>query len=159
MPFVIRNPIAGNQQINMASEWMQHPLGTELQAWDSILGEGTFVYGQGFVGCVAGSLVAYNPATNVMKAAAAGDLGPVAVAMAPTSGTQFGWFQRTGQAVVQIAGSVAANAPAYIATAGKAGSTVVAGSRMQNAKFAAVSSGPTAMLGLDFPFVTASQPD
>jgi hypothetical protein len=86
-----------------STDTVQHlPEGTIAHAIDPVLGGGEFIYLKGVAGTVIGSLVTYDQMnhTTTLGPPAAGNSGaPVAFAMSANLGSQWGWYQITGNAV------------------------------------------------------------
>jgi hypothetical protein len=78
------------------------PLGSTIRAYDQTLGEGQFVYLEGVVGTVVGTLVTYNnlAATTTLVPNTASTNDPVAVAMSANVASQYGWYQISGVATI-----------------------------------------------------------
>ncbi len=118
MAYVIENTRIGVQPIGVTSTVKNHPLGDIVTAYDPIYGAGEFIYLPGVTGTVVGSVVLYSPDDFATTLLAANDIGSVAVAMSINVGSQWGWYQIQGKAVVK-AGTVADNGNVYAtATAG-----------------------------------------
>jgi hypothetical protein len=101
---------------------------------------GEFMYLQGVASLVAGEWVSINPDNHTVAKLADGHLGGVAIAMAATVASKFGWFQVKGKASGLLAASVADNAGLYTtATAGTAGATAANQSEIIGARAAAAS--------------------
>ncbi len=146
MAYVIENTRIGVQPIGVTSTVKNHPLGDIVTAYDPIYGAGEFIYLPGVTGTVVGSVVLYSPDDFATTLLAANDIGSVAVAMSINVGSQWGWYQIQGKAVVK-AGTVADNGNVYAtATAGTVDDAVVAGDRVKNAKFASADGTPSAGL-------------
>ncbi len=95
-------PIAGGigvQPIATKSTTQLHQFGTIIQAYDSTLGVGEFIYLKGVASTAVGSWVTYNGGTGVTTLAVANANGGLAVAMTTnTTTTSFGWYQIGGTA-------------------------------------------------------------
>jgi len=104
----VASPLAGMQQIEDVSDTAKHKVGTIIRAIHPTYGAGEFVYLKGVASTVVGSVVTYNatdgttsrviPTTYIPQ--------PVAVAMAATGASQYGWYQLSGQAIVAKAATV-----------------------------------------------------
>jgi hypothetical protein len=132
--------LAGAQGIDVNSTTQQHPLGTIVQATDPTYGSGEFIYLLGVASTVVGSLVKYN-ATSYLTALVtntAVQVAPVAVAMAATVASQYGWYQISGNAVVKkTAVTVTPQVPLYLsATAGRVKVVASAGLQVVGARSA-----------------------
>jgi hypothetical protein len=95
--------LAGAQPIADTSTVQKHPLGTIVRATDETYGQGEFIYLLGVASTVVGSLAKYNATTyqTVLVTATAMQAVPVAVAMSANVGSQYGWYQISGNAVVK----------------------------------------------------------
>jgi hypothetical protein len=132
-----KTPIA---QVDAAMRSPQYP-GFIGHAVDPVQGGGEFVYLQGVVNTVKGSLVTYNSLTGATVLAATGAKGgsPVAVAMAAIGAGQWGWYMITGDAqIAKVAGALTVGtAVGVTATPGQVG-TSAGGSATAGALTAAV---------------------
>jgi hypothetical protein len=99
--------IAGAQPIANTETVQKHPLGTIVLATDPIFGQGEFIYLLGVTGTLTGFMVTYNATTyQTTLSPTAAPTAPyngnsVAVAMSANVGSQFGWYQITGLAVIK----------------------------------------------------------
>lgn len=95
--------LAGSQPIASNSTVQKHPLGTIVRGWDPTYGEGEFIYLLGVASTIVGSVVKYNATTyqTVLVTNTAVQAVPVAVAMAATVASEYGWYQISGNAVVK----------------------------------------------------------
>lgn len=131
----------GVQPIATTSTTANHALGTIIRAVDPTYGEGEFIYLLGVASTVAGSLVTYNGNSSgtptwqtTLAPSTAGLAQPVAVAMSANVGSQYGWYQISGNAVVATDGTLAAGpAPVYLAGSGQVTSTQANGKQVVNA--------------------------
>lgn len=154
--WIIQDPRFIPQQIDVLSATQQVPLGTIVKARDTQTannqGEGEFIYLLGVASTIAGSVVTYGgiassiPTWQTALAPATANLAqPVAVAMAATLATQYGWYQISGVALCATNGTLAAGpAPVYLAGSGQLSSTAVAGKQMVNAINASATGTPAA---------------
>lgn len=146
MPFTIQENTLIGQPIAEVSAIQRHALGTIIRAKDPLFGSSEHIYLKGAASTILGSVVIYNPDDFSTSLLVANDIGPIAVAMAPTVASQFGWYQIQGKAVVKT-GAVANDANVYAtATPGQVDDVVVAGDRVKNAKFASADGTPSAGL-------------
>lgn len=146
MAYTIRNTLIGTQPIADVSDTQQHPLGSIVVADDPVYGSGEFIYLKGVASTALGSAVKYNPDDWSTSLLVANDIGPVAIAMAATLASQYGWYQINGKAVAKV-GTVADNALVYsTATPGTLDDAVVAGDRIKNAVFGSANGTPSAGL-------------
>jgi hypothetical protein len=97
--------LAGCQPIANTETTQKHPLGTIVRGVDPTYGEGEFIYLLGVTGTVVGMLVNYNATTyQTVLLTATGQKNkatPVAVAMSANVGSQYGWYQIGGNAVIK----------------------------------------------------------
>ena len=132
-------------------------LGHVIEADDPTYGVGEFIYLKGVASTGVGSWVLYNPDDYSTSLLAANDIGSVAIAMAATVASEYGWYQIKGKAVGKVLTGFVDNANVYsTATAGSVDDAVVAGDRIKNAKGASAIGTPSAGLAefeIDRPFV------
>jgi hypothetical protein len=139
MSYVINTPIAGSQPIAERNTTQRHALGTIVRASDPTYGEGEFKYLKGVASCVLGSWVSYKDEDGTTALLAANAIGPVAVAMAATTASFYGWFQISGTAVGKCLTQMASNTRVWITgTAGSVDDASVAGDGINLAKSAAL---------------------
>lgn len=147
MAYQISTPLAGFQPIAVTSTTQNHALGTIVTAIDPTYGEGEFIYLTGVASTAVGDVVVIDQGTTVR--AVAGSRGPAGVAMSANVASQYGWYQISGRAVVNTAGSVADNALVYAtATAGSVDDAVVTGDKVDGAVFRAAGSGATTVVAV-----------
>lgn len=163
MAYNVRN-LVGAQALSTTSTVQQHRLGTCVQAWDPVYGEGEFIYLLGVASTVVGTLVTYNglssgtPTWQTTVCPSTANLAqPVAVAMSANVAAQYGWYQISGNAVIATNGTLAAGpAPIYIsATPGQVTSTAAAGKQVVNAVNVSATGTPAAnqaICEIDRPF-------
>lgn len=124
-----------NQAIDENSTTQNVPLGTRIQAIDKATtdyGIGEFIYLKGVASTVVGSVVLIDQDDFSTSLAVANDVGYLAVAMAATVASEFGWYQVKGKAVIKGLSGLADNASLYLtATAGSLDDAVVAGDRVK----------------------------
>ena len=139
MSYVINTPIAGSQPIAERNTTQRHALGTIVRAAHPTYGEGEFKYLKGVSSCVLGSWVSYKDEDGTTALLAANAIGPVAVAMAATTASYYGWFQISGTAVGKCLTAMASNTRVWITgTAGSVDDASVAGDGINLAKSAAL---------------------
>jgi len=145
MAYTIVNPIVGSQPITEVSTVQKHPLGTIVIAADPVYGNGEFIYLKGLASVALGTWVTFNMDDGSVALLAANAIGPVAVAMAATVASTYGWYQLSGKAVGLCAAAFADNGLVYAtATAGTIDDAVVAGDRVKNALGASAIGTPAA---------------
>lgn len=115
-----------------------------LRGYDANLGGGEFVFAQASGTLTAGAVCQFNQSlTNgaIVNAAAlwagtanSGDV--LGVAMAAMTVGQWGWFQVSGNAIVNCSGAPVAGNPVYWQAAGVVSPTLVASKQVVGAKFA-----------------------
>ncbi len=89
----------GVQAINTKSTTQLHPLGQIIQAYDTTLGVGEFIYLKGVASTAVGSWVTYNGATGTTTLAVANANGALAVSMTTNTTTaSYAWYQIGGTA-------------------------------------------------------------
>lgn len=126
------------------------PVGTIRQFIDETQGPAEMIYLPGVASTVAGDLVSYNllpsgPTTTRLLAAAAAASGlPVAVALGASVAGKYGWYQISGVAIVNIAGSGAVGPLYATATAGSGSSTQGSGHQINSARIVAAVGTPAA---------------
>lgn len=131
----------GIQPIGLSSTVQNHPLGTIIRASDPVYGDGEFIYLLGVTSTVVGSVVTWGGASTgtptfqtALAPSTANLAQPVAVAMAANIGSQYGWYQIGGQAVVATNGTLAAGPGAvYLAGSGQLTSSQANGKQVLNA--------------------------
>lgn len=113
-----------------------------------------YVFLTGLDSTAAGSWVTYNE-SYVTALLAANAVGPVAVAMAATVGSTYGFYQIYGNCAVSASDTTAADKALYIdATAGRVDDAVVTGDLIVGACSTAADSTNVLPVFLNFPFVT-----
>lgn len=125
------------QPITEVSTTQKLPLGSIRRARDfgsNQNGEGEFIYLKGVASTVAGSWVNYNADDYSTALIAANAIGPVAVAMAATVASTYGWYQISGKAVAKVAAGYADNTSVWYQASGVGDDTAVTGDRIQRAK-------------------------
>jgi hypothetical protein len=111
------------------------PLGTIVQASDTSLNSGEFIYLEGVASTAIGSWVTYNATDYATALLAANAIAPVAIAMSANVASQYGWYQISGKGVGKALTGYADNALVYAtATAGSVDDAVVSGDRVKLAK-------------------------
>lgn len=96
--------MAGAQPIADTSTTAKHPLGQTVEGVDPVYGKGKFVYALGVTGTEVGMLCKYNATTYQTALATATDKltgVPFGVAMSANVGSQYGWYQIQGNAVIK----------------------------------------------------------
>jgi hypothetical protein len=141
------SPQIGYQPLYEVSTTAQHVLGTRIQAVDSDYGVGEFIYLLGVASTIEGAFVTYNQDDHSTALLAANAIGPVAIALAATVASRYGWYQIYGKAVGKVSALFADNANVYAtATPGEVDDAVVAGDRVKNCKGASAIGTPAAGL-------------
>jgi hypothetical protein len=146
-----------NQEIDLNSATQNMPLGMRILATDvggDDRGQGEFIYLKGLASTAIGEVVVYNHDDWTTKLAIANDIGPIAISMAATVASEFGWYQIAGKASGLVATGFADNGDVYLtATAGTVDDTDVAGDYVANCKGASAISGGLADLEISYPSV------
>jgi hypothetical protein len=138
---------AGSQAIASNSTVQNHPLGTIVRANSPTYGSGEFIYLKGVADTAIGSWVVYNLDDGGTALLGANAIGPVAVAMAATVASEYGWYQISGKAVGKCLTGYADNALVFATgTAGSVDDTVVDGDMVHLAKGASAIGTPSAGL-------------
>ncbi len=136
MAYSITEQVIGSQGIAENTATQNHNLNTIVRAYDASYGEGEFMYLKGIASTVVGSWVVFSmddSATVLLLASTSPD-DPVAVAMAATVASEFGWYQISGKAVGKASSGYADDGEVYAtSTAGEVDDNVVAGDRVINA--------------------------
>lgn len=105
MAYHITDQLIGFQQITTTETTQKHPLGTIVRGTDPVTyGGAEFIYLLGVASTVVGSLVTYNATTwqtALSPTNATTDGSPLAVAMSANVGSQYGWYQISGLAVIK----------------------------------------------------------
>jgi hypothetical protein len=139
MAYVITTPNLGFPRIADKHTAAQVALGTEVRAFHPTYGAGTFKYLKGVASTLVGTWVTYKDEDGTTARLAANAIGPVAVAMAATTASYFGWYQIDGTAVGRSLTAMASNTRVWItATAGSVDDASVAGDGVNLAKSAAL---------------------
>jgi hypothetical protein len=147
MAYTIMNPSLGFSLIGSVDTSAKVPVGTIVRATDPTYGAGEFIYLKGVASTAVGSWVTYNMDDGSTTLLAANAIGPVAVAMAATVASTWGWYQISGKAVGKALTGYADDGLVYAtATAGSIDDAVVAGDRVKNAKGASAVDTPSAGL-------------
>lgn len=91
------------QNIDETSSTAKHKLGTIVRAKHATYGAGEFIYLLGVANTVVGSLVTYSASTyqTTLSPTAGESAHAVAVAMAATGASTYGWYQIGGMATVK----------------------------------------------------------
>lgn len=143
MAYTITDQRIGYQPIADNSTTQNHPLGTIVRAVDPTYGEGEFIYLLGVASTAVGSVVTYDASTyqTVLSAVGGNIPRPIAIAMAATVASEYGWYQISGVAVVKktCTISLAAGAAVAVLTTGLIAGTG-SGKEIQGAAVAAVAS-------------------
>lgn len=142
MTFVPVENQLGIQPIANTSTVQNQPLGTIIRAYDSVLGQGEFIYLLGVASTVVGNTVTYSATTGqtTLSPSTAQNANPVAVAMSANVASQYGWYQIGGLATVKkTAVQVLPNAKIFQSgTAGRWFTTSTAGQHILGARGASL---------------------
>lgn len=148
------NPALGLPQVQLVAAQIDTvagcAIGTIAQYEDETQGPAEFIYLPGVAGVAAGDLVTYDlipgsPVVTRLTAAIAAASGrPVAVAIAPVGAGQFGWYQISGTAIVNIAGAGVVGPLYATATAGSGSSASTAGAQIDGSRISTAVGTPAA---------------
>lgn len=134
--------LAGAQPIANTETTQKHPLGTIVTGYDATYGYGEFIYLLGVTGTEVGFMAIYNATTwqtaLVTVTNGKGKGLPVGIAMSANVGSQYGWYQIEGNAVIKKT-TVAAlpQVPIFIsATTGRMKTLLSAGQQILGAQTA-----------------------
>lgn len=125
-------------------------VGTIVKGFDDLLGEAEFIYLPGVAATVAGDAVLYdlNPAgpttTRHSNATGSNSGRPVAFAVVPVLAGQYGWYQISGCAIVNVIGGTVAGVMMGSATVGSVGNTADAGDQILGARISTAVGTPAA---------------
>ena len=136
----------GHQPLAVTSDVIKHPLGLIIQAADPAYGAGEFIYLKGVASTAIGDVVEYDNygGSTTRWAGTAGTGKPLAVAMSANVASQWGWYQISGIAVVNISGTVAAGDKAFWQATGVLSSTQVNGKQVEGAVAVSANAVPAA---------------
>jgi hypothetical protein len=126
-------------------------LGSIVEGYDPVFGNGEFIYLQGVAATVVGSLVTYDAFLNTTTLAPATlGKGPVAVSMSANLLGFYGWYQIQGTAAVKAPNAMVPGAEVFMlaATPGSVDDAAVAGEQVLNATVSTTTGTPSAGLGL-----------
>lgn len=145
MPFFPIEDRAIRQKIADASSTQYHPLGTIIKARDDTYGEAEFIYLKGVTSNFVGALCTYVASTGVTALSTTSGVAtggaPMCVSMSTATGSQYGWFQISGEAILYktaVKFDPASGNRVYLsATAGRVMQTSVAGRQILGARFSA----------------------
>jgi len=152
MAYKIVSNIANDQAIADNSTTQNEILGRTVQAYDVDRGWGEFIYLQGVASTAVGEWVHYNADDYSTTLAVANGVGPLAIAMAATVASEYGWYQIKGKASGLALTGFADNADVYLtATAGSVDDADVAGDYVAGAKGASAVSGGLADFEINYP--------
>ena len=150
----------GGQAIDVNSTTQEHQLGLCCKAVDMAstdYGVSEFIYLKGLASIAIGECCSYEEGDYQTVLAVANGVGSIAVAMAATVASEYGWFQIKGRAVMLVAASFAADLPGYLtATPGTIDDAVVAGDRIHRCiSFTAIATPAAgqAEVNINYPFV------
>ncbi len=126
------------------------PAGTVATFRDQVLGGGEFIYLLGVANTILGSIVTYQLSdgvslngTTTLWAGTANTGAPVAVATAAIVGSDWGWYQIGGAAIVATSGTVTAGNPLYYQTTGVGQGAAVNGKQIMGAVASSANGVPT----------------
>jgi hypothetical protein len=143
MAFKIVSNVVYGQAIATNDTTENVTLGAIVDAYDQSKGWGEFIYLKGLASTAIGEVVHYNSDDWSTTLAVANGIGPIAVSMAATVASEYGWYQIQGKGSALALTGFADNADCYLtSTAGSIDDADVAGDYISGMKGAsAVSSG------------------
>jgi hypothetical protein len=144
--FNVISQIGTNQGLDDTSTTQKENLGLRVRAYSPTYGEGEFIYLKGVASTVLGSVVLIKDDYSTSLVAAR-DKGALAVAMSANVANQWGWYQTRGKAVTKV-GTIAANAPLYIAAGNVLDDAAVAGDQVIGARSVTADGTPSAGLAV-----------
>jgi hypothetical protein len=145
MAYRIVSSQIGAQPIANTSATKMHPLGTIVRAVDATYGEGEFIYLLGVTSTVVGSIVNYDAVwVTALHTSALDKPRPLAVAMSINVGSQYGWYQISGQAVIVKDAALSLGVGEAIGATAGAAVVVATGSILNGMCVAALASATTA---------------
>jgi len=125
----LTNPVVPAGELTSVDTVAKYPMLTQAKGSDG----NTYIYLTGVASTAAGSFVTYDE-LGITSLLAANAIGPVAIAVAATVASTYGWYCIEGSVQGLVAASFADNGLVYAtATAGTADDAVVAGDRVKNA--------------------------
>jgi len=152
MAYTIVSPIANDQAIATNDSAQNEILGRIVTAYDQSRGYGEFIYLQGLASTAVGEVVHYNADDYSTTLAVADGVGPIAVAMAATVASEYGWYQISGKGSALALSGFVDNADCYLtATAGSIDDANVSGDYIRGMKGASAVSGGLADVELSRP--------
>lgn len=116
---------AGVPPFNDVSTTQKCPLGTRMRFQDPTYGEIECIYLKGVASTAAGDVVSYDPKNAATVRAVAATRGPLAVAMAATVASNYGWYAVQGVVPVNSASAGTGAANSGLATTSTAGQVTV----------------------------------
>lgn len=144
MAYVFQENRLGQSLVGSIDTAAKVPVGTILRATDPTYGAGEFIYLKGLDGTVRGTWATYNLDDGSTTLLAANAIGPVAIAMAATVTSTWGWYQISGKAVGLALTGYLDNALVFsTSTAGSVDDTVVDGDMVHLAKGASAVDTPS----------------
>lgn len=135
MAYVITQNRLGQSLIGSVDTAAKVAVGTIVTAEDPTYGSGEFIYLKGVASTAIGSWATYNLDDGSTTLLVANAIGPVAVAMAATVASTWGWYQISGKAVGKALAGYLDDALVWgTATAGSVDDAVVDGDMVHLAK-------------------------
>lgn len=114
------SPTMGAQPITQTESTPKHNLGQRVRAFDFTFGEAEFIYLAGVASTAQGDVVTFDERNGTTTRALEGVRGPVAVAMAATTASLYGWYAVTGSVPVNTGSNAPSVGPVYLSrTAGE----------------------------------------
>ena len=133
--------LVGAQPIDENSTTQRHPLGTIITGSSDTYGGAEFIYLQGIGSTVVGSVVNYDALyVTALNTTGLSTPRPLAVAMAATVASQYGWYQISGISRVVKSNALSLAVGSCIATSSGAAIVVASGLIVNGAIVAAAAS-------------------
>lgn len=145
----ITNPSIPAGPLTAIDTVAKYPVLTEVKGSDG----NTYIYLKGVANTIVGAFVTYDE-LGVTTLLAANAIGEVAIAIALTVASTYGWYCRKGSVQGKVSASFADNGNVYAtATAGEVDDAVVAGDRVKNATGRSAISGGLALIQINEPYM------
>ncbi len=139
------------QALTVVSTSLQFPLGTRIRT-----GKNEYIYLQGVASTAANDLVTFNSSYATARLVNTA-VGPVAVAMAATVASTYGWYQIYGNGTANNGNVVSGDLPAFASSVtGAADDLVVTGDLIHGMIWNGTSSvtGAGVAVRLNYPYIT-----
>lgn len=150
---------ANNSLLTDIDTTARNPVGARCRGVDDLGNSAEFIYLKGVASTIAGSVVTYDSYAGTTALIVADASGPVAVAMAATVASTYGWYCIQGTVYVDVvansaAASTSSKNPGRETTDGKVGDGRAAGDEINNFfQRVATTTAALAYCEIDHPFV------